>query len=249
MYYYIYDSLVQLKEHAKELAAVENRLADFGITGNIGRLSLFRDAGELVADEVKRGAKTIVVVGDDSTVRKVIDAVAVARATLAIIPIGASQIFGRLLGIPSGSLAVEVLAKRRLLTVDVGRVNGRYFLSQVRIPAGNFRVRCEGSFEVKADRPGALQIRNMGWVDGDAAPELGDPQDGLLDAVFDASTGGGWMRKATVRRSTIPVKKMVIEGDKPIPVFVDEEKYAHARLEVTIMPKRLRIIVGRDRLV
>lgn len=250
MYYYIYDAFVQHKEYVKDLAAIENRLADFGITGNIGRLSLFRDAGELVKDEVKRGAKTIVAVGDDATIRKVIDAVIASRATLAVIPLGKSKLFGRLFGIPSGAAAVDVLAKRRVISVDVGKINGKSFLSRVCIPAGDFQVTCDGSFQLQSYSPGDLQIRNMGWVGVQSESEdLGDPHDGLLEAVIDAPSGGAWLKKSSLKRSMFPVRKLIVEGTKPIPAFVDEEKYAHARLEVTIIPKRLRVVVGRERFV
>lgn len=250
MYYYIYDAFVQHKEYAKDLAAIENRLADFGITGNIGRLSLFRDAGELVRDEVKRGAKTVVAVGDDSTVRKVIDAVIASRVTLAIIPMGNSQLFGRLFGIPSGVAAVEALAKRRVVSVDVGKINGRSFLSRVRVPAGDFRVKCEEKFELKSGVPCGLQVRNMGWVGvQDEEDDLGDPHDGMLDVIIDVPVGGRWLKKTSLARSTFPIRKMVVESAKPITAFIDEEKYAHARLEFSVVPKRLRVVVGRERKV
>ncbi|MBI4133601.1 hypothetical protein HY478_03230 [Candidatus Uhrbacteria bacterium] len=249
MYYYIYDSFVLEKEYAKDLAAIENRLADFGITGNIGRLSLFRDAAELVTDEVGRGAKTIVAVGNDATVRKVMDAVIANRVAFGLIPLGAPTTFAKLFGVPVGAGACDVLARRRLLTIDVGRVNGRYFLSSVRIPEGNFTVECDGRFAVHQSRPGEIQIKNVGWInEKEGREELGDPQDGFLEAVIDAPRAG-WLSRARVRRSTIPVRKITIESAKQIGALVDEEKYAHERFEIAVLPRRLRVVTGRERMV
>lgn len=250
MYYYIYDAFVQRKEYAKELATIENRLADFGITGNIGRLSLFRDASELIADEVRRGAKTVVVVGNDATVRKVITAAVTQKVVFGIIPLGEPNIFAKMFGIPQGSAACEVLARRILLTTDVGKVNGRYFLSRIRIPEADVTLRCEGQYAVRSKLKGNVQIKNMGWLDGEKeTPELGDPYDGVLEAVIDARGESGFFRRAAIFRSTIPVKTVTIESEQQIMAFVDEEKYAQPRLEVSILPHRLRIVAGRDRLV
>lgn len=251
MYYYIYDNFVQDKDHAKELAAVENRLADFGITGNIGRLSLFRDAHELIHDEVKRGAKTVVAVGNDGTLKKVLEAVIATRVMLGFIPLAEPCIFAKLFGIPLGVAAVDVLARRTFLTVDVGKVNGRVFLSRLHIPEGRCAISCEGRFRVETRSVGSVQIKNTGWIEGEEAPEVGNPHDGYLEAVIDAKEERGFFRKPVWRRSQLVIKKAVIEapGTTPIAAFVDEEKYAQQRFEISILPKRLRIIVGKERMV
>ncbi len=251
MYYYIYDNFVQDKDHVKELAAVENRLADFGITGTIGRLSLFRDAHELIHDEVKRGAKTVVAVGNDGTLKKVLEAVIATRVTLGFIPLGEPCTFAKLFGIPIGVAACDVLARRTILTLDVGKVNGRIFLSRLRIPEGMCTISCEGRFRVETRSVGALQIKNIGWIDGEEAPEIGNPVDGYLEAVIDAEEKQGWFKKPIMRRSQLVIKKAVIEasGTAPIAAFIDEEKYAQQRFEISILPKRLKMIVGKERMV
>lgn len=250
MYYYIYDSFVQGRQHAKELAAVETRLADFGISGNIGRLSLFRDAGELIRDEVKRGAKTVIVVGNDNTMRKVVDAVVASRAILGLIPLGEPNTLAKLLGIPHGAAACDILAKRALFTIDVGKVNGRYFISRLRIPENRLEIHCDGKFKVSTKCEGALQIRNLGWIDEGDVAEIGDPQDGLLEAVIDAKEKRAFGRGQT-KRTQIPIEKLTIENQdtSPIPAFIDEEEFAQPRFEVSILKKRLRVIAGRERMV
>lgn len=248
MYYYIYDTFVLEKEYAKELAMIENRLTDFGINGHIGRLSLFRSAGELISDEILRGAKTIVVVGNDATVRKAIDAVTINKVALGIIPIGGTQTFAKLFGVPEGIAACDVLAKRRILNLDIGKINGRHFISRICIPSGKFTIKCDGKYEVSSVLPGQIQIRNIGWLK-EHIEELGNPQDGYLEAIIDAPDENRWFRHSILRRSMIPVKKMTIVGEKIISGLVDEEKYSHERFEVSVLPKRLKVIVGKERMV
>ena len=68
-YYYVYDEFVQDPKFERDLAQIETRLTDLGISGKIARLALFRDPTELIRDEVRKGAKTIVAVGNDVTFR------------------------------------------------------------------------------------------------------------------------------------------------------------------------------------
>jgi len=251
MYYYIYDSFVQNKDYARDLAAIETRLADFGISGNIGRLSLFRDASDLIEDEVRRGAKTIVAVGNDHTIRKILDSVVVARAVLAFIPLGTPNVIAKIFGIPNGVDACDVLAKRTIMTVDMGKVNGRYFLSRLRIPENNVKLVCEGSYMVSSELRSAIQIKNAGWVEESGVSEISDAQDGMLDAVIDAKERAHLFQKPVLKRTQIPIKKVLIEnsGTAPMPAFIDEEEFAQPRFEVCVVKKRLRVVTGRDRLV
>ena len=84
MYSYIYDSFVSQKKYQKLLARVEIRLTDLGISGKIKRLSPLKNLKETIKDEIRGGAKTIVVVGDDSTLGEVINLVAGKNITLAL---------------------------------------------------------------------------------------------------------------------------------------------------------------------
>ncbi|MDP3985163.1 MAG: diacylglycerol kinase family protein [bacterium] len=250
MYYYIYDAFVQGSDYVKDLGAIETRLADFGITGNIGRLSLFRDAGELIADEVRRGVKTVVVVGNDATVRKVMGAVVANKATLGFIPLGKPNTFARLFGVPYGVAACDVLARRIVVSLDVGKVNGRYFLSRVCIPEAKISIRCDNNYAVHSEFGGKMQVRNIGWVsENKELVELADPRDGMLETVIDARVKRGFFRRSVLKRSTIPMRTLTIESHQPIQAFVDEEKYAQPRFEISILPQRLRVIAGRERLV
>ncbi len=72
MYLYIYDEDVQDKRFEREMAALENRLTDLGISGKVIRMALFRHAAENIRDEARRGATTVVVVGKDQTLTRVL---------------------------------------------------------------------------------------------------------------------------------------------------------------------------------
>ena len=88
MYFYIYDSFLHDKRFERDLAAIETRLTDLGVSGKIGRLTPFVSARGLVRDEARRGAQTVVVVGNDATVAKVVEGLGEEKVTLGIIPVG-----------------------------------------------------------------------------------------------------------------------------------------------------------------
>lgn len=72
MYVYLYDNLVKHSRYASVLKAIEIQLTDLGLSGKVLRLTNYNDVRSIIEYELKRGAKTIVLVGDDTTVGNVI---------------------------------------------------------------------------------------------------------------------------------------------------------------------------------
>lgn len=255
MYYYIYDNFLSDKRHEREIAEIETRLTDLGITGKIGRLSAFMNARGLIRDEAKRGASTIVVVGNDETVAKVVEGIGDAKITLGIIPVGSPCTIARALGIPSGVESCDILSKRVTQKIDMGSVNGRLFLSQLRITGGNVSIESEGKYRVTALSPDCdITISNLresdsGQRDSDGY-SAGDPMDGWLDALITPRVqgiGGMFMSRADKASSVIPLRRASITSETPIAATADGREFTNEVLSIEIVPDRLRIITGRER--
>lgn len=253
MYYYIYDSFIVDKRYERTLAAVETRLTDLGISGKIGRLTPFTNAKGLIRDEAKRGSSTIVVVGNDETVAKVIEGIGDAKITLGMIPIGAPTLIAGSLGIPEGVEACDVLSKRVTQKIDLGRVNGRFFLSSVRIPSGKAVIEGEGKYRISSLATDCeiivsnLRSADMAESGGERVP--GDPMDGFLDALIVPRAGSifglGRFRK---RGSTIiPLKRLRIESEEPVEAVADGRTFAGSDISIEIVPDCLKVITGRER--
>lgn len=253
MYYYIYDSFLADRKYDRVIAEVETRLTDFGISGKIGRLTPFTSARGLIRDEVKRGAQTVVVVGNDETVAEVIDGLGEAKVTLGIIPIGGPIEIARSLGIPEGPDACDVLSKRLTQKLDLGKVNGRFFLSQVHIPQGRVTIEGESSFRISALQADCeIVISNLGAYSGhEPEPNApGNPQDGFLDAMIVPKGGGFWSMfraKSDFTSSVFPLRKMSITSDEPMPITADGKKFMHNVASIEIVPDHLKVITGRMR--
>ena len=88
MHIYIYDSFVNQKKYDKILARIETRITDLELNGKISRLGVMKNIPDIVSNELKRGAKTIIAVGNDKTINQVINSLAGSQVPLGIIPIG-----------------------------------------------------------------------------------------------------------------------------------------------------------------
>lgn len=250
MYQYIYDAALSDRRHQLLLTAIENRLTDLGIQGRIERLSLFKNVAQSLEDGVRRGTTTVVAVGSDDTVKKVMDAVAQFPVTMGVIPVGKPNRIARLLGVPEGLAACDVLSARLTQTLDIGRVNGHTFLAALSVPRGPVVLECEGRYRVTTPAHGPVHVCNMTpleeLLDEDEEPfHTADPSDGMLEAVIPPRRGILGARSA---KTVLNLRRLAIRADKPFAMSVDGRRLTAARAEVDVLPARLKVIVGRNRL-
>lgn len=257
MYYYLYDSFLADRKYERVLAAVETRLTDLGISGKIGRLTPFTNARGLIRDEVRRGVQTIVVVGNDETVAKVVSGIDEAKLTLGFIPIGTPASIARSLGIPEGADACDVLSKRVTQKIDLGSVNGHLFLSQVRMSSAKIVIEGEGKYRLTSLAEDCeLIVSNMRLQDSGEAPAaepggyaVGDPMDGWLDALI-APRKQSFLDRLARRddgKTVVPLRRLSITSEEPITVEADGRQFSNNVVSIEIVPDRLKVITGRER--
>lgn len=254
MYLYIYDNFLGDKKYERLVAGIETRLTDLGIAGRIGRLTPFTSARGLIRDEVKRGAHTVVVVGNDETIAKVIDGIEEVGITLGIIPVGLPLVIGRALGIPEGVDACDALSRRITQKIDLGRVNGHFFLSEVRIPPSGSLMEGEGKYRITSlSADSEILVSNLRGeseaFDGPESSGAGDPKDGFLDAVISPKKGGifGFLKRQSQMTTIIPLRKLSVIGSEPISVVADGRKITNETISIEVVPECLKVITGRER--
>ncbi len=242
MYCYLYDDYIQgNKRFEKELMLIENRLTDLGIAGKISRLALFRNAEEMIRDEIDKGVSTVVVLGNDETVRKVLNVIAESHVTFGIIPIGPKNELARLMGVPLGVAACDILSARRVETIDVGIINGRKFITGILVPNFRAEITFEEKFRVfSTSHTAELEIRNLA--------DLSNPFDGLLQAVIRADVKHGWFGRTTKEESILPLQSMTLRSDKPITLYADGERMEGTRFDISVEPLGIKMIIGKDRI-
>jgi len=252
-YAYIYDDFLSDRRYQDTLAALETRLASLGLAGHVGRLTLFRSVKDLVEHFVGQGAKTIVVVGNDQTLDKVLWFLPDLPVVLGYIPLAAPADIATLLNVPSGLDACQALGARLIETLDVGKLDDRYFLSEAVFERTRACLQVGDEYKLSLVRGGTLAIRNLGAVTKHGAAAA-DARDGLLEAVMlpaeDADLASRIWRRWTEppRETRITFRRGVIESDQPMEGHADKFAISGFRFTVSIVPKKLRVITGRGRL-
>lgn len=252
MYLYIYDSFLNDKKHSTLLAKIETRLTDLGIGGKIFRLSPLRNMAELLSDEVKNGAKTVVVVGNDKTFAQIINFAAQFDVTLGLIPVGPNNKIAKTLGISSPHEACDILSARKIERVDLGKANNTYFLSDITVEKGEVTIECENNFAITPKIQDQVTIYNLrpmfaaSWE----GEKIFNPKDGLLEVLIQPLAKGLFasLKRSIHQNSLIPFKKVTIKSRSSLPVYTDGQKVLKTPVKVEVVPDKLKIIVGKNRL-
>ena len=250
MYLYLYDPLLNNKRYGNLLAKIETRLTDLGVGGKIFRLSPLRDTNKLLLDEVKNGIKTVVVVGNDRSFAEVINVAAKLDITLGIIPVGPNNKIAKMLGLSSPEEACNIIAARIVEKVDLGKANGVYFLSSISVAPGSLTIDCEGKFRLTPQDQDQISICNLkpggstAGLDGHC-----NPKDGWLEVIIEPAAVRGFFKKqAPGQASIVPFKELAIHSRESLPVVTDGKKVLKTPVEIKVVPKKLKVIVGKDRL-
>ncbi len=266
MYYYLYDSFLNDSKYQKILHRIENRTVDLGINGKIGRVSMLIDPERLLDEEIKKGATTIVAVGNDQTVDKIIKTAAKHNITIGIIPIGTNNKIAKTLGIPKEEEACDILSQRRVKKIDLIKINNTFCISNLLFEINkNTKIDCEGNYQLSfKGGKGMVVVYNLANKKSiqkkfDLNKDLKNffnPDDGLLDLTIKKETGNIFTnifkfakQKKEKEITIIPLKKLSVSSkSKTEKTAVCDNGYEiKFPLKIEIAPKALNIIVGKKR--
>lgn len=256
MYLYLYDSFLNTPKYRRVLARIEMRLTDLGIGGKISRLSPLKNIKELIKDEIKNGVNTVVAVGGDKTVIQIVNDIAEHDVTMGIIPVGGENKIAKALGVPPAEEACPILAARKLEKLDLGSVNKSYFLLGLHISSGRVTLECEDSYEIRP-LSDAHSVTICNLRPSFASINFGhrfNPCDGFMEALITPTENflQGIKKifglKAHAQRSIVPLKKVFIRSKHSETVIGDGEKKFKTPLYVEVVPKKLSVIVGKQRM-
>jgi diacylglycerol kinase family enzyme len=241
---YIYDPSLASKKYQKSLEKLETRLTDLGLSGKIYRLAPMTRVQEIVKDELKKLAKTIVVVGGDQLITRVAGLMTGSQAPLGVIPIGDSSICANALGIDSEN-ACRVLAARRIICMDLGKVNsGEIFLSQLSLTIKDPIIKIDDQITASVEGNANIQIVNVLPDDYGYKGPIASPEDGRLNAyIFKIESG---LFKKDVSQSSIACKRLEFSSG-PHSVVLDGSLEVKGVKEVSIFPQAISVIVGKER--
>lgn len=253
MYFYLYDTFVLDKKFESQLTKIEHRLIELGINGQIGKLSILRNMEQMIQDAIKKGAETIIIVGNDKTFSRAVKVLVKEKVTVGYIPFDSKSRYAKALGIQNSDEAVNILSRRIVEKIDIGRVNNSiYFLTSVEFDTEGqpITIDCNKKFKVIPDSSiKHVSICNFGNIV--EAKEVfknlpSNPRDGNLEMVL---YGPGSVRKGKGKDSLIPVKKIRVESaGQQIALRVDGEIVAKTPSIIETSPLKIKLIVGKKRM-
>ncbi len=92
------------------------------------------DGEQLARKAVEQKANLVIAAGGDGTINEIIQGLACSETALGVLPCGTINVWAREMGIPLDDAgARKVLVDGQIRRIDLGRVNGRYFLLMVGI--------------------------------------------------------------------------------------------------------------------
>lgn len=243
MYVYIYDDYLSEGKYNRVIGRVETRLTDLGLSGKIIRLSGIKNIKGTIQSEIRLGAKTIIAVGNNQTINKVIGAMIEADAygdfqqktLLGIIPIGDDNSIAESFGIKNENEACNILLARRVEKIDLGLANNYYFLNQVSINSAGTSLKIN-DYELEIANRGKIQIINLL---GDKNLSIkSNPHDGLLDL---------YIKNKKHDETFLRSKKIMINNQKE-KLLIDNVLTIDLPAEISVIKNKINIIVGKDRL-
>ena len=252
MYVYLYDNFLRQKKFEPIIKSIEIRLTDYGIAGKILRLNNYIDSKPIIDDEIKRGAKTVVIVGNDKTFGHVLSRSATCDCAFGFLPLGPENTIAEVLGIPVGAEATEVLSRRRKERLDVGWMNNRYFVSQLHVLPSRLEVMYDERFKVTAKDKMEVVVCNLQpyyWKKDkkDQSDQVVHPQDGKLEAFLRPLTKQGWWGYKYEDPSVFPFEEMEIVSDSPFTVEADGKISKEIKVKIKLAHGKIDMVVGRNR--
>ncbi len=242
MHVYIYDDYLSKSKYNKTVNRVEIRLTDLALNGKIIRLNGIKNIKGAIQNEIRLGAKTIVAVGNNQTVNKIIGAIIEAdiyddfqkNTLLGIIPVGNDNSIAASFGIKNESEACNILLARRIEKIDLGLVGEYYFLNEARINGADTKI-CLDDYQIELQDKGEIRIINL--LSDRANNINSNPHDGLLDVLISSRRKDQTLLRLDKFRVESVREKILLDG-------VVEVK---TPVEVGVIKNRINIIVGKDR--
>jgi diacylglycerol kinase family enzyme len=184
------------------------------------------------------------VIGNDETINKVLPQLVEEKVTLGFIPLGPNQSIAQVLGIPEGLPACDVISRRVVRHLDMGRVNTMYFLFSLSAPA-NVVFDC-GDYTVSSlDPSGSFTIHNFA-----SAHTHGSPDDGQVElVVYGKQEDRGWLsRKQATTPSTFSLRQAKITSiNGSATVVLDGQLSVKTPATFEVVKGKLDVIVGKQR--
>lgn len=278
MYYYILDPQnIDPGKFERQQIELQGLLAEFKISGEMGRVSSLRTIQDLVETASERGANTLVACGTDDTFNLMLSYLRGRDFTVGFVPLDDESYLAKILGLDSLQVAAKTIAARRIEKIDLATLGPSYFISYVEFGIGSKKLKNlnwwnsikalsvpEHKFSIRIDNSYTMDITCLGGIvantrgSASATSTIANPTDGFLDLLILEKLNKFNILKykeqvITGRFEEIPhssvIKCRKVEFLQPqgFPLTMAGRVFTKIPTSIEIIPRRLRMIVGKNR--
>jgi diacylglycerol kinase family enzyme len=197
--------------------------------------------------------------------------------TLAFIPFDDQSYLGKILGIDSLATAVKTLAARRIEKIDLATLGHSYFISYVEFGITSSKLKNLGwwaslrqlsaashELKIKIDNSYTMNLDCLGGIVANTRSSscddttIANPTDGFLDLLVLEKLGRldimkykeliaeGCLEKVP-KTSVIKCRRVEFLEPRGFPLTMAGRVFAKVPTAIEIIPRRLRMIVGKNR--
>jgi len=255
MHIYIYDTFVSQKKNNSTIIKIETRITDLGLNGKIVRLSMLSSLGEVIQNEIKKGAKTITVVGNNNIFHNAINVLAYLKSLkqikadipLGFIPFGKENNSLALgLGLNMEEAACDTISARRIKTFDLAQANDHYFLAEALISSKGTSVNIDKNYSIEIMGQGEIGIVNLPIL-SKLPKEIGsNGEDGVLELFIKTKEGNKFLSfpNKNIKQSIFSFKDLTI-NNKTKKVLLDQTIEIAPPLKINISTEKINLIISK----
>lgn len=256
---------------------LQGLLAEFKISGEMARVTSIRGIAELVETASERGVKTLIACGTDDTFNFMCAYLKGRDFALGFIPMNDDSYLSKILGLDSLLTAVKTVAARRIERMDLAALGDNYFVSQAEFGMASSKAKSTGFFsslrsmsaveynlKIRVDNSYTMDITCLGGTvtnsraTSSSNSTIANPTDGLLDLMILEK-----MNKIDVMKykpdiangvlenipgtSVIKCKQVEFLEPRGFPLTIAGRTFAKVPAVISIFPRQLRMIVGKNR--
>ncbi len=116
-------------QHTRQIAEAVEYLRQRGWQAELHLTEAEGDARRITREAVEKQCAIVVAIGGDGTINEIIQELAGSETALGVLPSGTVNVWAREVGIPlDNARARSVLLDGEIRTIDLGKINERYFL-------------------------------------------------------------------------------------------------------------------------
>lgn len=256
---------------------LQGLLAEFKISGEMARVTSIRGIKDLVETASERGVRTLIACGTDDTFNFMLAYLRGRDFALGFIPMSDSSSLGKILGVNTLQTAVKTIASRRIEKMDLATLGENYFMSQVEFGIAATKVKQMGWFSsfrglsinehqlsIRIDNAYTMEISCLGGTvtnsreTSSSNSSIANPTDGYLDLLileklskmdvlkYKPHIAAGVLEDIP-GTSVIKCRQVDFLEPRGFPLTIAGRTFAKVPASISIIPKTLRMIVGKNR--